>query len=484
MLFDRRDFLIAGAALAGCASTGRTAQTDAAFHALVEAHANSAAPARWHALRGFDARALSPQGQILRASIFSGAEADAALAQLGYSPSPYAVTQRNGAYRSASPNAEAIARDTAQLEADAARGIIAPDFILEAALPLVEAAAAARAPQDAAAALTAQAAALRLLRTQASAEAGAWRLPHGEAFYLHALQFYLGAPVEPIAAHQAALAHATALHSQADAILRQHGLTRGGVGERLRALANSPRAHIPANEAGRRAALAEMHRALERARAFCAPAFTRPLPPASVRAAPMAEEADGTRGRREAGAYIVDLGGPRALWSLATVVYHETLPGHGVEAAYQANAQAPALQRRYSSGFSEGWATYAEMLADRLGAYEGDALARLGYLHWMLFRVGRIVIDTGMHALRWSRARCIAEMREIQGESIAFVSIEDDVSRIAAQPGAAAAQGLAALHLAKIAPELNAALPRFHDAALSHGPLSPPGLEAALRAAA
>ncbi|HRE45614.1 MAG TPA: hypothetical protein PKY87_16805, partial [Terricaulis sp.] len=152
------------------------------------------------------ARALSPQGQILRASIFSGAEADAALAQLGYSPSPYAVTQRNGAYRSASPSAEAIARDTAQLEADAARGIIAPDFIIDAALPLVEAAA-ARAPQDAATALAAQAAALRLSRAQASAESGAWRLPHGEAFYRSALQFYLGAPVEPIEAHEAALAH-------------------------------------------------------------------------------------------------------------------------------------------------------------------------------------------------------------------------------------------------------------------------------------
>jgi uncharacterized protein (DUF885 family) len=147
------------------------------------------------------------------------------------------------------------------------------------------------------------------------------------------------------------------------------------------------------------------------------------------------------------------------------------------------------LQQRYSSGYSEGWAIYAETLADEIGAFEGDAPARMGYLQWMLFRLARVVGDTGMHAMRWSRERTIEQMYELQGESISFVSIEDDVTRFAAQPGASAAQGLAAMHLMELRERTRRAasdrftMTAFHGAALRAGPLSPPGLEQAMRAA-
>ncbi|WP_395648394.1 DUF885 family protein, partial [Terricaulis sp.] len=78
---------------------------------------------------------------------------------------------------------------------------------------------------------------------------------------------------------------------------------------------------------------------------------------------------------------------------------------------------------------------------------------------------------------------------ELQGESISFVTIEDDVTRFAAQPGASAAQGLAAMHLFELRERTRRAagarftLTAFHDAALRAGPLSPPGLEQAMRAA-
>ncbi len=123
-----------------------------------------------------------------------------------------------------------------------------------------------------------------------------------------------------------------------------------------------------------------------------------------------------------------------------------------------------------------------------MGAYAEDPLARIGYLQWMLFRMARVVADTGIHAMRWSRERAIEEMRALQGESIAFVSIETDVVRFVAQPGAHAAQGLAALHIAELrdrtrrdARDFN--LARFHNAMLRYGPLSPPGLEQAARVA-
>jgi uncharacterized protein (DUF885 family) len=310
-------------------------------------------------------------------------------------------------------------------------------------------------------------------------------LPEGETFYAQAMQFHLGAPVAPHQAHAEARAHAARLQNEADTLLRAQGLTQGDVSTRLRALARDPRQLYPAGD--RDAPLADMRASLETIRRVAAPAFAAPLPAADVRPLPAAEEANGARGRRENGAYIVDLGGSRPRWTLPSVVAHETLPGPLLQADYEARVEAPALQRRYAGGYSEGWATYAEMLTDDLGAYSGDPLARVGFLQWTLFRLARIVVDTGMHALRWSRTQAIAEMRALQGDSIAFVSIEEDVGRIAAQPGVAAAQGLAALRIAELRVQYAArrgfTLPAFHDAMLRRGPLSPTGLAQAADAA-
>lgn len=481
MLFDRRTFLLSGAALGACATGAPqpTQEADAAFVALAEAASTQSPAERWRGIQAFDARALTPEGRILYDTIRPGAEADAQLARLPYGAdaAPYAVSHRYGRYRAANADPAEIARETARLNADAALGVIAPDFVLDATLPLVQAAA-ARASGPLAGALRAQADTLAALRARADAEAGVWRLPQGERFYRAALQFHLGAPVDPAAAHAQARARVKVLRAEADTILRALSLTEGDVGARLRTLTRDPREHYPAG--ARDAAVADMRATLARARTLCAPAFAAPLPEAEISALPAAEEANGARGRREGGVYLVDLGGARPRWTLPSVVFHETIPGH----AMQVQA-GPALQRRYAGGYTEGWAIYAEILADELGGFDG--MARLGYLQWMLFRMARIIGDTGIHALRWSRARAIDEMRTIQGDDIAFVSIEEDVSRMAAQPGIAAAQGLAALYLSTLREQWRSSdsqlLPRFHTAMLRHGPLSPPGLEQAARAA-
>ena len=478
---NRRTFVLSTAALAGCAlAPEQSTSSDTALRALADDE--TAAPAvRWRALQRVDARTLTTEGRILRAAIAPGTEAEAALAQFpfGAGGAPYAVTHRNGAYRNANATPAAINAETARLRADAAMGVVAPAFVLDATIPLVEAAA-ARATGERAAALRSQLAALRDLRRDAAEATGVWRLPNGAAFYTHALALQLGAPIDPHGAHQRARAECAKFQAEADQILRTHGHRRGEFAARLAALLRDPAQHYAESDVGRGAALADMRITLERARALCASAFTNAPPAAEVRALPLSEEAHGTRGRREGGAYIVDLGGGRARWTLPSVVYHETLPGHLLQAQYE--LAAPALQRRYAGGYSEGWATYAEMLADALGGHDGaHPLSRLGYLHWMLFRMARIVIDTGMHALRWSHTRAIAEMRALQGESIAFVSIEEDVSRIVAQPGVAAAQGLAALHIADARARTRLPLPAFHDAILRRGPMSPAGLDEALR---
>jgi uncharacterized protein (DUF885 family) len=528
-LLDRRSLLLASVSLAACASPPPQALNDfgadATFHDLVErlgdeppngetleavAARRSAAEQRFAAIRAVNPMRLAPADAILRASIFAGAQAEADLARTidyGSERSPYVVTHRAGAYRRINaaldrPDADAgalaldLIGETERIETDAARGIIPPTLILERTLAELDAlrarfmlvrnaTAAALGPP-----LSRQIEALHLLRPRATEEAGVWRLPHGDLFYARLLQAYLGAPVTPRAAHQQALARAQTLRTETDALLRAQNLTEGSVGERLRALTRDTRYLYADNNAGKSSAVAEMNARLARIRTLLPRAFSGlETTPAEVRRMSAADEARGAGGRRDDAAYIVDLTHIRARpsWTLPSVVHHETLPGHLLQAPLQAAAAPPRLQMRFAGGYAEGWAIYAEQLADELGAFEDDPLGRIGYLQWMLFRMARVVVDTGIHVMRWSRVRAIDEMLALQGDSIAFVTIEDDVDRICAEPAAFTAQGLAALYLvaqrerARRTHGARFDLARFHDAALKHGPLSPPGLAEAVR---
>jgi uncharacterized protein (DUF885 family) len=97
-------------------------------------------------------------------------------------------------------------------------------------------------------------------------------------------------------------------------------------------------------------------------------------------------------------------------------------------------------------------------------------LGEIGALHWRLFRLARIVADTGQGALGWSHEQAVAQMRDLQGRDIAFVTIEADVERMRRQPGAFVAQGLGALEIARLRPRNRRDWPAFHGAILADGP--------------
>lgn len=494
-MMDRRSLLLAGAsALSACATQAPAAgaMDDEDFRGRVEHWGQADRRERAVEIAAFDARRLDAETRISYEAIAQGSWADGLLAALpwGRNGTPYAVSHRYGAYRRTNANAEAIDAETAQLSTDADAGIVAPIAVLDAAISAVDAAA-SRANGAAAEAMRRQSAALAALSPRSRIEAGVWALPGGADFYALALQFQLGEHVSPRAAHRRALAYCRQLQREADALLRAQGLTQGSVAERLRAFAANERQLYPDSAEGKAQAVADMNAALARVRPLLRDTLGGADTPAEVWLVPPETEAGGMAGRRDGGVYHIDFGAirTRPRWTLATVAYHELVPGHILQTPFEREAAPPPLQTRYASGYSEGWATYAERLADEAGAYAEDPASRVGYLQWMLFRFGRVVVDTGIHAMRWSRERAIQELRELQGDSIAFVSVEEDVLRMCAQPGAAAAQGLAAMRFAEIREATRRRLGgrfnarAFHAAMLRYGPLSPPGLAQAARAA-
>ena len=111
---------------------------------------------------------------------------------------------------------------------------------------------------------------------------------------------------------------------------------------------------------------------------------------------------------------LADLG-PRVTWlgaGLKSTAYHEAVPGHHFQLAIQQESATLPKYRKLGafgliSAYGEGWALYAERLADENGWYADDPRGRLGYLNLQLFRARRLVVDTGIHAMHWTRQQAI-----------------------------------------------------------------------------
>ena len=297
--------------------------------------------------------------------------------------------------------------------------------------------------------------------------------------YALALQRAYGGPIDPMLAYRLAAAEVRTLQARADKLLRGQGLTYGPVAQRLRDLALDPRWIYPDSDAGRERVVADIAAWLDAIRPKLTAAFGNlPIAAAKVSRMSPADEAARRAGYREApsggkpGLYYIDLASIRARpkWTLCSVAYHELIPGHLLQLPLQAAANPPPERLRDSAAYFEAWAIYAEQLCADLGAYAGDPLGEIGYLQWRLFRIGRAVVDIGLGAMGWSRDDAITAMTDIQGQSIAFISIPADVDRIMAAPGRYAAEGLGALEMRRLRPAKPALWPAYHRALLADGP--------------
>jgi uncharacterized protein (DUF885 family) len=266
-------------------------------------------------------------------------------------------------------------------------------------------------------ALDRQMALVRELRSASRPGDGVWRVPHGDEIYAMALEQATTTRFTPEEVHHMGLQQVAEISARIDEILKSQGMARGTVGERLAALNVAPSQVYPNTDEGRAELIAGLNQGVKAMYGKLPAAFaTLPNAPLEIRRVPP-EIQDGASngyynrasldGSRPA-IYFINLKdtGDWPKYSLPALTYHEGVPGHHLQISLsQESKDIPTLRKVGGfSAYSEGWALYAEQLADELHAYQSP-LERAGYLQSFLFRAARLVVDTGLHSKKWTRER-------------------------------------------------------------------------------
>jgi len=271
------------------------------------------------------------------------------------------------------------------------------------------------------------------LRKEATGDAGIWRIPQGEAIYEAALRSNTTTMMTADEIHALGLAEVARLETEMLAILEAQGLREGTLAERIAKLNTDPVQLFPNTDEGRQSMIAYL---------------------------------------KEIDARIMGMA-PRYF---ATLMVHEGSPGHHFQlSAAQLIEGVPLLRKVLPfNAYAEGWALYAERIAKTdMGVYDNDPLGDLGRLQAEMFRAVRLVVDTGLHARRWSREQSIDYMIEKTGMSAADVTRE--IERYVVWPGQATGYKVGQLAILKMRERAERELGErfdikgFHEVVLMNG---------------
>ncbi len=273
--------------------------------------------------------------------------------------------------------------------------------------------------------------------TTATHDAGIWRIPDGDKVYANALKSNTTTDMTADEIHNVGLAEVARIEQEMDAILISQGYSEGTVTDRVKALMTAPDQNYPNTDEGRQQMLDYLVELNEEVMAKAGDFFvTLPPQPLEIVRVPEYSQDSAPGGYYNAaaidgsrpGRFYINLknttDNPR--WTLPTLLYHEAAPGHHFQISVAQKMKNVPLLRTLSpfSAYTEGWALYAERLAAQdMGMYADDPLGDLGRLQAEMFRAVRLVVDTGMHAKKWSREEAIAYMIEKTGNT------EDEVTR-------------------------------------------------------
>ena len=322
---------------------------------------------------------------------------------------------------------------------------------------------------------------------EATHDAGIWRLPNGEAIYAANLRSNTTTQYSPEEIHATGLAEVDRIEGEMLDILDSQGVMGDSFAERIRVLMDDPAHQFPNTDEGRAEMIAYLEAFDQKVMAIAADYFVTipPQPLEIVRVPEYSQDSspggyyngpalDGSRPGRFYINQKDTADNPR--WTLPTLMIHEGSPGHHFQISTSQLIEGVPLLRRLSpfNAFSEGWALYSERIAKTdMGLYDDDPLGDLGRLQAEMFRAVRLVVDTGMHAKRWSREQAIEYMTAKTGMTNEEVTRE--IERYVVWPGQATAYKTGQLALLEMREDTEDALGErfslrdFHEAVLMNG---------------
>jgi len=317
---------------------------------------------------------------------------------------------------------------------------------------------------------------------------GVWKMPEGDAFYAYALHENTTTRMKPNDVHDLGLREVARIEAEMRGILAANGFAGTTIGEAMDKLGKDPRFLFPNDDKGRADALAEYKRLIDTATERCKQLFlTAPKAKCEVRrveafkeaTAPGAYYQGGAMDGSRPGIFFANLRDMNEVpkWSMPTLAYHEGIPGHHWQISIAQELKGVPQFRKVIpfTAYAEGWALYCEWLAKQLGWYEGDPFGDLGRLRDELFRAVRLVVDTGIHAKRWTREQAIAYMREKTG--MGEKEVRSEIERYIVNPGQACAYKIGMLKIQELRTRTQQELGdkfdqrEFHDTLLKNGSL-------------
>jgi len=325
------------------------------------------------------------------------------------------------------------------------------------------------------------------LEQKATDDDGVWKLPQGSEYYAHCLRSNTSTDYSPEQVHEIGVKEVARIEGEMKTILAGLGFKKvNNAPKKLAEFTREERFLYPNTDEGRLATLTEYQAILDTMNAALEPYFAiRPKAGLKVERVPEFRE------KTSAGAYyqMADLGGKRPgifyanlrdmkevhKFGMKTLAYHEGIPGHHFQLAIAQELKGMPFFRRMVpfTAYIEGWALYAEKLAREIGFYKDDPYGELGYLDSELFRAVRLVVDTGIHAKKWTRQEAIDYMESHTAS--AHESIVSEVERYIVMPGQACAYKIGEIKMVELRDKARKALGekfdlrKFHDLVLKNG---------------
>ena len=300
------------------------------------------------------------------------------------------------------------------------------------------------------------------LLTISNHDAGIWRLPNGEEIYRSALRSNNSTTLTADEIHQIGLSEVARIELEMEDILVGQGLSEGSVVSRIRYLMELPEHNFANTDEGRIEQIAYLNEVNAKIMASIENYFiTIPPQPLEIVRVPEYSQDSAPGGYYQPpamdgsspGKFYINQKDTRdnPRWTLPTLMYHEGAPGHHFQlSAAQLIENVPFLRKVSPfTAYAEGWGLYSERIAaEDMGMYLDDPLGDLGRLQAEMFRAVRLVVDTGMHAKRWSRERAIEYMLSKTGMTEAEVTRE--IERYVVWPGQATAYKVGQLSMLRL----------------------------------